>query len=316
MVVVIMGILMTFSIKLATTFQNRATLSSTRDRQQTIEETLRTYLAANGRLPCPASPVASPITGVENPLPINPVAPCTTNPGIVPYATLGLARDAALDGWDRFFVYEVADSTCASNNWTSVTLFPSGSSGVKTYHDGKTGCITVVDNPQGDADTTNDLTRTGIVAVVVSNGANGFGGVTTKGQVVPFDAGDTTNFREQNNIPTHPAKVTNTYQAEPINLSGFDDLVMEISKDGLLTPLKRDGTITSIASIMRDYLAANIAVSSCVLTYPATPGATLSPAAPQVNAASVTLSLTYGGVTVSKSINAVDVGCGSGLSYI
>jgi len=80
------------------------------DSQETVKRlraaasALEQFAASNGRLPCPASPVLS--TGLSDP----PVAAKKCNhgdDGTLPWATLGINSDAALDGWGRKISYRV-----------------------------------------------------------------------------------------------------------------------------------------------------------------------------------------------------------------
>ena len=68
-----------------------------------IREAMVAYVALNQRLPCPALPAdgrAAPETATTN---------CTSPGGVVPWRTLGLTEDAALDGWNRLISYRVLD---------------------------------------------------------------------------------------------------------------------------------------------------------------------------------------------------------------
>lgn len=68
-----------------------------------INQALVAYVALNGRLPCPAGVAdgkAAPETATNT---------CTSGAGIVPWRTLGLTEDIALDGWNRLISYRVLD---------------------------------------------------------------------------------------------------------------------------------------------------------------------------------------------------------------
>src|SRR5690554_5522186 len=107
-VIAIMGILMTFGIKLATSYQNKGAFSATADRQKEIKDTLTAYLGQHGRLPCPAN---TPVPGnVINGEEVKSGGYCANKRGLVPFATLGLPQSAVVDGWGRFFTYSVWDN--------------------------------------------------------------------------------------------------------------------------------------------------------------------------------------------------------------
>lgn len=77
----------------------------TQKRIERIQEALHGFAAANGVLgPCPANGAAD--TGLAEPVGISD--PCTHLDGVVPWRTLGLPSDDALDGWGRKFSYRVA----------------------------------------------------------------------------------------------------------------------------------------------------------------------------------------------------------------
>jgi len=73
-----------------------------------IEDALIQFVAVNGRLPCPADGALD--TGIENPADPNPqigAATCTTLVGTVPWQTLGISQDFALDAWAQKISYRV-----------------------------------------------------------------------------------------------------------------------------------------------------------------------------------------------------------------
>jgi len=63
-----------------------------------VQSAILAYVAVNGHIPCPANP-APANDGQSSPLP--PSTSCTSPNGVVPWATLGIAPDVALDGWNR-----------------------------------------------------------------------------------------------------------------------------------------------------------------------------------------------------------------------
>jgi prepilin-type N-terminal cleavage/methylation domain-containing protein len=176
-VIAIMGILMTFGIRLATSFQNKGAFSATAERQKQIKDVLTAYLARTGELPCPAAPDLDPMTGIENPK----EGVCLSNPGLIPFQTLGIPKSSAMDGWDRYFTYVVWNSNVpntppctgvanfadVSNNgdWTTNVTHPISSS-VKTFHDGANGCLMIEETDAGGAVTN----RRRAVALVISHG--------------------------------------------------------------------------------------------------------------------------------------------------
>lgn len=276
-VIAIMGILMTFGIRLATSFQNKGAFSATAERQKQIKDVLTAYLARTGELPCPADPDLDPMTGIENP----EGGVCLSNPGLIPFHTLGIPKSSAMDGWDRYFTYVVWNSNVpntppctgvanfadVSNNgdWTTNVTHPISPS-VKTFHDGTNGCLMIEEADAGGAVTN----RRRAVALVISHGPNGYGGYTAKGGKIDFP-----DATAENSNSIESGSIITAFRTQPINLDGFDDIVLEISADDLLVPLKREGTVVSKQQLDRDYLYTLFSV-----TPDATPDCTLNFVAP------------------------------------
>lgn len=307
-VIAIIGILMTFGIRLATSFQNKGAFSATAERQKQIKESLIAYLGRTGELPCPADPAT--LTGEES---LDGGGVCTDARGLVPFQTLGIPRSIAIDGWDRFFTYSVWNNTvpavCAADppafqlvqpqvrqDWTDQQLFLDVTT--QTYHDGGEACIKIE-----DVDASGALQGRRAVAVVVSHGPNGFGAYNFRGEQV----GGALNEEALNIIgAADPA----TFHTRPIKLDGFDDIVMDISVNDLLVPLKRDGTIQSVKQLERQYLytfEVNYNDPNCELTIK--PGMTVSPSLPS-DVVTISLPAPY---TAQTTIYNHQYGCPTGV---
>lgn len=135
----------------------------TRQRLETIRQALIAHLGAAKRLPCADDPSTGGVTGIED---------CPATVGVVPYATLGLARETAEDGWGNLFSYAVfAEATplCPGpgKDWKNAACFGEGKAGGFIVKDGTVGAAT-------------DLT-TSAIAVIVSHGSNGLGAWTREG---------------------------------------------------------------------------------------------------------------------------------------
>ena len=75
----------------------------TQKRLLALRQALVNFASANGRLPCPASGAQDTGQAVPDSATVN----CTNTNGTVPWTTLGLPRDAALDAWGRKVSYRV-----------------------------------------------------------------------------------------------------------------------------------------------------------------------------------------------------------------
>lgn len=178
LVVLIIGILLTFGVGLVQAQLENAAITVTKKRQEAIREALIGYLGKYHRLPCPESAISPPpapnvsFDGVEDraggtagtpPVP-NPATQCVTPFGTLPFITLGLSREMALDGWNNFFTYQVSNTPY---DWTRSASFNTGNQGGILVND-RPG-ITLVPYPNP------------AVVVLVSHGKNGAGAFTIKG---------------------------------------------------------------------------------------------------------------------------------------
>lgn len=77
----------------------------TQSQMQRIRLALHAFAASHGRLPCPANGALD--TGVAAPNAATTL--CTARDGTVPWATLGLSPDDAMDAWGRKISYRVYD---------------------------------------------------------------------------------------------------------------------------------------------------------------------------------------------------------------
>lgn len=71
-----------------------------------IHDAIIAFTAINGHLPCPANPLAAN-AGNSDPSPSSVI--CSSPGGVVPWATLAIAPDVALDGWNRRISFRVFD---------------------------------------------------------------------------------------------------------------------------------------------------------------------------------------------------------------
>lgn len=120
-VLAVIGIAMTMGLKMLTATLENTAYSDTKAKQERIKLALIGYLRSNGRLPCPDTAFVGLSyvipTGVEP-------ATCTTlgsGFGVIPWTSLGLPRDAVLDGWGNFFTYRVANFEPSANPLTTVS---------------------------------------------------------------------------------------------------------------------------------------------------------------------------------------------------
>jgi type II secretory pathway pseudopilin PulG len=241
-VVAIMMTLLTLGLGLMNAQVNSSAVTVTKKRQEAIKDALIAYLGANKRLPCPYVPTSGTTVTGQAP------APACAGIGIVPFATLGLGRDIAEDGWGNFFSYRVyADAptpTCPGPGWDW--------SNSDCFGEGKDGS-----NPSKTALTINDGTvasptslfgqGVAVVAVVISHGANGLGAWAAQGT---RNAAATTCEEAHNTFNlTAPSGCTLTantfYRGEQ---EGNDDVVAYLTAGEALQTLVKQGAIKSAAA--------------------------------------------------------------------
>jgi len=104
---------------------------ATYDHMDAITQALSVYVETAGRLPCPADPAASDVLigwerGVKpTDLQVSgrhfPTGTCDakTREGIVPFMTLGLPVQTAMDGWGHFYTYAVSPVFTRQNDQSS-----------------------------------------------------------------------------------------------------------------------------------------------------------------------------------------------------
>lgn len=266
-VVVIIGILMAAGLKVAGVQRDAASYSATRTKQEAIKQALINYLRNNRRLPCPDSrvgwgndgaafAVGSEPDGIENRA---VVTGATTQPdttqncearfGVLPWATLGLPRDAALDGFGNFYTYHVKAAGAATpDNWNITANFTSGLLGNIIRLERITGVLQPVDF------SVNPLPAAYIFSVVaiVSHGKNGLGARTVKGTLNAAPAGGTDEAENADGeadlngdgVPDAVYIVRETNN-DPASAGGAtDDIVMTLTPNDLLGPLFQEKTLT------------------------------------------------------------------------
>ncbi len=100
----VLGLIMGGALDLYNRAHGQREITATYENIDAITDALSVYAASAGRLPCPADPAADEKTlGHER-------AACDANTreGILPFATLNIPRNIAMDGWGRYFTYAVS----------------------------------------------------------------------------------------------------------------------------------------------------------------------------------------------------------------
>ena len=274
-VLAIIGIAMTMGLKMLTATLENGAISDTQAKQERIRLALVSFMRTNGRLPCPDNvdlPAAP--TGVE-------AVACTTaalatNPaagsGRLPWVTLGLTRDAALDGWGNYFTYRVANFVVgvdpvlavpagpgqrhlfANHNWTINAATPSTFDirSLTPANAAVAGSQTFLINTRLTPVAALTPVVQNAVAVILSHGRNGLGARTTR--LVPpapllpaaLALDEFTNGTVGTRIFVRRAP--SDVALGPANPGGpIDDIVAFLTPQDLLQPLVDDRTLENSA---------------------------------------------------------------------
>jgi hypothetical protein len=178
-----------------------------------VKAALRTFVARNYRLPCPADGTApidgvGTVTGMPEGVESCSVVPVTATQaaGVVPWKTLGLQPSDALDGWGRRIGYAV--TTTLSNpsampfQFTASTALPNGI-GVAT-------CTT-----SGGCGT-----ATTYAYVLISYGPDGKGGFLTSGSPLALPS---STANEYVNTQAAAFNGTGNFEIWPYSSTAYDD---------------------------------------------------------------------------------------------
>lgn len=268
-VVVLMGILMTLGMAVFDAQLSNAASSGTRKNQEILKDALIAYLRDNKRLPCPETSALGGMapTGQETRQSAgDPTTSCASFWGTVPYTTLGLTRDIAIDGFGNLFTYFVSSAqSTAEPDWTLTQK--SGLPFVPGFSVGNPGRFGITDN--GVATT---LSANLAVVAVVSHGQNGLGAYTIKGtrnEMPAWGTEERTNAPDATaqpgpwNPPSTVATLPPTLPAPGVAVlvardrsDTFDDIVLAIRPNDLLQPLIKDGAIRSAEAQVQEALLA------------------------------------------------------------
>jgi prepilin-type N-terminal cleavage/methylation domain-containing protein len=269
-VLVIAGALLSAGLKMYSVLAERSAISVTKQHQETIKQAIISYLGRTGRLPCPDQD----IDGADNNRDAS--GNCTANFGTLPYITIGLDRESALDGWDNYLAYVVSPTWILtySNTATQYTTTDMNSAfwpGVRN------GAITVVDRNPPTSDpgqTINDPSagvNTGAVVALISYGRNGSGARNTANQTNENPSG----ADELANVNITGLKI---YKRQFIDQDvapggAFDDVVLTMSASDIVTPLINDGafqsaTAAAILNQANDYVVSKIIATKSICTAP------------------------------------------------
>lgn len=246
-VVIIVTMLISLGLGVLNAQLASAAQAETKKRQALIKDALIAYLGAHKRLPCPDIPNrthdtadTSQVSGAEDRAGAVDTGTCSGQIGVVPYATLGLSRELALDGWGNFMSYSVATggTPCPGTgiDWSLSACFGAAKSAPYAVFEGTVAAPVAV--------------AANVLAVIVSHGPNGFAAWASQGtrNVLPSQC------EEAHNAIATVAGCTLTanrfYRGER---SEVDDVLAHVTRDEAINTLAAQGTLKSAeAQVMQD----------------------------------------------------------------
>jgi type II secretory pathway pseudopilin PulG len=264
-VTLLLGIMMTLGLKLATSQMDNASYGVTLKKQEALKDALIAFLGKNRYLPCPDTrPAGSTTTGKidfsvgtsvpdgkSDPIPGGTGYVCAFETGLIPYATLILSPDMARDGWDNYFTYQVWNGT------------PGDLTDPGKFTDTPRLAVspfTPYGYPLTQVTPGGTTTSSNVSVIIVSHGKNGLGAFNLKGgQNMPLpDATNNANERANAYDPASTTKHSPTaptpYVRQEIN-DTFDDVVFTITGDELITGLRKNNSVPNMSAQALDQLA-------------------------------------------------------------
>jgi prepilin-type N-terminal cleavage/methylation domain-containing protein len=214
-VVALFGLLLGGGLLGVGKFFDRLASQDTRNRLTRVERALATYVIQNGELPC----ADTDTDGLSNDTACSGAPSASVVQGLVPYRTLGLARDDAQDGWHNFISYLVTVDLATTS---SALACGSGSVNYSKVMTDTPGQIEPLDDPATESWDASNPPRSAYA--LISHGENGFGAIGNGGGQI---ASGSASPNEGTNIAPNGTQTTNG----PIEIGsaptddGFDDRV-------------------------------------------------------------------------------------------
>jgi prepilin-type N-terminal cleavage/methylation domain-containing protein len=280
-VIFLVGLLASLGLSALNAQMASAAISATKKKQETIKDALISYLGQNKRLPCPA--INNDGEEKRDNTAIAGNWDCKADFGIVPYATLGLPKNAALDGWENFFSYAVAKQWTLTLNTTATPIQGGTTTNLagKAFNVGILGDFIVNDRLPSDPYTAIPISNIKAAVFIVSHGKNGLGAITSKGTQNASPSNVTDEFNNSPNTTTWLA--TNAFyqrgytDKEVSTFGAFDDVVLSLNPNDLITPLVKDGALKSAESLWVEQVAN---IRGAIVGYMFSPGNTNTCAPP------------------------------------
>lgn len=210
----------------------------TRDNLDKINAALIGYVTTNGRLPCPAKPDTANGQAEPN----TATSACTAPTGVVPWGTLSIPAETAMDGWNRLISYRVLDGAmgltqaegasmvnCDSHRPYSVDPLPANGlckpdhSNLASQYLANKGLVV------------NNLGTliNGVAFVLISHGESGNGAYLSGGQRLQLPA-STTELANTGATSPFYQSAHSAPGTDPAAVGHFDDILVWMRIDDLI----------------------------------------------------------------------------------
>ena len=230
----------------------------TQNRLQVIDSALVTFVAVQGRLPCPAN--GSLNVGTEDRNGASSSCNNSQTNGVVPWVTLGLPEAETVDAWNNRIMYRVGNNLVADGAVDMSNCDPAGTAGTTADKCivvcSSTTCTSPLNFLQGkgltikvdSATATNVMDPaatppTGAAFVLISHGANGAGSFPMGGGPVR----DATTAGANEQVNQNGSALKSTYidanYNEDSGTAHFDDLVLRPSLSTIIMKAQRGARI-------------------------------------------------------------------------
>ena len=194
-----------------------------------VQTALRVFATGNNRLPCPADPNST--NGLES---AGAAGACNFPAGTIPWATLGLRVDDAVDPWGEVLSYRVFAGATGLTRTNGATMTNCTTDPAATGPLVGGNCDSAYNTPEaawlaGKGLRVNDFGNvvTDAAYVVLSHGASGLGGFTPAGQQktpLPASADELSNLSGLATT-TYVARAASAETVGAEDPAHFDDLV-------------------------------------------------------------------------------------------
>ena len=254
----------TLAIRMASQVEDRTErFVQTQSHMQRIKLALHAFAASHGHLPCPANGALE--TGLASPNTATVL--CTSRNGTVPWATLGLSPDDALDAWGRKISYRVYDGAAgmtpaqgaSMTDCDTVEAAPVAPTGpgfqCTAAHDVMPGpgANTYLDpaNRPGLTVRVAGINQNQMAWVLISHGVSGQGAWLTGGNrmAMPASVDELANTQ----APSTPPAATHVYVHREENVVNLDPVSAPTHFDDLLVFERIDTLIRAAGRHARDW---------------------------------------------------------------